>query len=344
MEHCSLENAERIANELLSGIGEYRFAWEGQSFAIGASIGLVPVVGDGQELSDVLKIADAACYAAKDAGRNRLHTYRPDDQALARQRGEMQWVARLTSALSAGRFHLYAQPIFSVHDEASANECYELLLRMEDEQGELILPGTFLPAAERFGLARQLDQWVVSAGLEWLSRHPQLLARADFLSINLSGQSLGHEEFARFLIGELQQNRIAASKLCFEITETAVISNLDSARRFLLSLQQLGCRLALDDFGSGLSSFAYLKTPPVNFVKIDSQFIKDIIDDPIDKAMVRPINEIAHVMGIRTIAEFVEHKEILAILREIGVDMAQGSALGRPAPIDDLVNRSISTA
>ena len=337
MEHCSLANAERIANSLLHEIGKYRFVWEGQSFSIGASLGVVPVLTGEQEFGEVLKAADAACYAAKDAGRNRVFVYHPDDQELAHRRGEMQWVTRLSNALAENRFRLFAQAIYPVQQHTRSPNCYEVLLRMEGECGELVLPGAFLPAAERFGLSQQVDHWVVAVVLHWLASHPDASARVDFLSVNLSGQSLSNTAFTEFLIAELTRNHVAANKLCFEITETAVISNLSTAKLFLRELRELGCRIALDDFGSGLSSFAYLKALPVDFIKIDGLFVKDIEQDAIDKAMVASINDIGHIMGIHTIAEFVENDAILAILASIGVDMAQGYGLGRPLPIDDVV-------
>lgn len=325
-----MHEAERVANALRRTIEDFRFVWEKQVFGIGVSIGVVPIQGAGQTVSSILSAADAACYAAKDRGRNRIHIYHEGDVELARRHGEMRWVTRIQTALEENRFELARQPIVSLSDSADADSHYELLLRMRDEDGDIVLPDAFLPAAERYNLSVRLDRWVVREAFRLLTSDPKHLERLFLCSINLSGVSLADEDFLIFVTTELASTGLPPGKVCFEITETAAIANLSGAMRFMEVLRRVGCRFALDDFGSGLSSFAYLKSLPVDFLKIDGVFVKDIIEDPIDRELVRSINEIGHVMGKRTIAEFVESKEILAVLGEIGVDYVQGFELGKP--------------
>ncbi len=339
LENCSLQQAYRVADELRKTIEEFRFVWEDKSFNVGASIGLVPVTGEGQTIGTVLAAADAACYAAKDSGRNRIHVYHEADTELVARKGEMQWVTRTQQALNEDRFCLYYQRI-ELTRGTSPRLHYEVLLRMLDENGGIILPGAFLPAAERYNLMPRLDRWVVRETLSRLGAHPQHLAELSECAINLSGLSLADEGFADFVMEALRSSAVPAEKICFEITETAAISNLASARRFLKTLKALGCRFALDDFGSGLSSFAYLKTLPVDYLKIDGVFIKDVVDDPIDLAMVRSINDIGHVMGKKTIAEFVESRQIRECLEALGVDYLQGYHIARPRPIEYLFSSS----
>jgi diguanylate cyclase (GGDEF)-like protein len=330
LEHCSMHVAERVANALRRTIEDFRFAWEKQVFGIGVSIGVVPIQGLGQSVSSILSAADAACYAAKDRGRNRIHIYHEGDVELARRHGEMRWVNRIQTALEENRFELARQPIVSLSTTAGADTHYELLLRMRDEDGNIVLPEAFLPAAERYNLSVKLDRWVVREAFRLLTRDPDHLEQLFLCSINLSGVSLADEDFLIFVTTELASTGLPPGKVCFEITETAAIANLPGAMRFIEVLRRIGCRFALDDFGSGLSSFAYLKSLPVDFLKIDGVFVKDIAEDPIDRELVRSINEIGHVMGKRTIAEFVESQEILTALNEIGVDYAQGFELGKP--------------
>ena len=330
LEDCSMHVAERVANALRRTIEDFRFAWQKQVFGIGVSIGVVPIQGLGQTVSSILSAADAACYAAKDRGRNRIHIYHEGDVELARRHGEMRWVTRIQTALEENRFELARQPIVPLSASAREDTHYELLLRMRDEDGNIVLPDAFLPAAERYNLSVKLDRWVVREAFRLLTRNPGHLENLFLCSINLSGVSLADEDFLIFVTTELASTGLPPSKVCFEITETAAIANLAGAMRFIEVLRRIGCRFALDDFGSGLSSFAYLKSLPVDFLKIDGVFVKDIVEDPIDRELVRAINEIGHVMGKRTIAEFVESKEILAALGEIGVDYAQGFELGKP--------------
>jgi diguanylate cyclase (GGDEF)-like protein/PAS domain S-box-containing protein len=338
MEHCSLDHARRVATSLLKAIQDYQFLWEGQSFRVSASIGLVAITETTPNLTELLKMADAACYLAKDKGRNRIHVYYAEDAEVAQRHGEMQWVARIYKAMEEDHFCLYAQSILPL--DGSTDTHYELLIRMEEAKGKLIPPGAFLPAAERYDLISKLDRWVIETAFRSLANNPAFFGQISFISINLSGQSLGEALILDFIITQLDESGIDGEKICFEITETAAISNLSTAIKFISTLKGLGCRFALDDFGSGLSSFAYLKNLPVDYLKIDGMFVKDIVDDPIDHAMVKSINEIGHVMGMQTIAEFVENDEIKGMLREIGVNYAQGYGIDKPMPFDELLARS----
>jgi diguanylate cyclase (GGDEF)-like protein/PAS domain S-box-containing protein len=330
LENCSLHVAERVANTLRRTIEDFRFVWEKQIFSIGVSIGVVPIQGPGQTVSSILSAADAACDAAKDHGRNRIHMYHEGDVELARRHGEMRWVTRIQTALEENRFELARQPIVPLIASAGADSHYELLVRMRDEDGDIVLPDAFLPAAERYNLSIKLDRWVVREAFRLLTQNQAHLDQLFLCSINLSGVSLADEDFLIFVTTEFASTGLPPGKICFEITETAAIANLSGAMRFIEVLRRIGCRFALDDFGSGLSSFAYLKSLPVDFLKIDGVFVKDIVENPIDRELVRSINQIGHVMGKRTIAEFVESREILAALKEIGVDYAQGFELGKP--------------
>jgi diguanylate cyclase (GGDEF)-like protein len=337
MEHCSLNQARRVANAMLRTLEDYRFIWNGNSFSIGASIGLVPITVNSTSITYLLSAADSACYAAKERGRHRISIYREGDEELAKRQGEMQWAARLPRALETNRFRLYYQPIRALNGVHSSGDHYELLLRMEDEEGQLILPGAFLPAAERYGFSNKLDRWVIRLAFDWLQKHNQQLDQLALCSINLSGHSLGEDAFLEDLVTLVKQSQIPPQKICFEITETAAITNLSNATRFIKTLKARGCQFALDDFGSGLSSFAYLKNLPVDFLKIDGLFVKDIANDPLDLALVKSINDIGHVMGKKTIAEFVENKAVREKLEAIGVDYGQGFSIGRPRPIEDML-------
>ena len=338
VEHCSLEQAQRVANALRQDIQAFQFSWEGQPFRIGVSIGMVAINETTPNFTELLKQADAACYMAKDLGRNRIHTYHPEDTDLAQRHGEMQWVNRINQALDDNRFCLYAQAIVPL--DGSDGTHYELLLRMVDEQGKIIPPGAFLPAAERYDLIGKLDVWVVQNAFTLLAAHPEFLKQVHFISINLSGPSLTNGVFLNTINTQLLESGIDASKICFEITETVAISNFSAALTFIDILKLVGCRFALDDFGSGLSSFGYLKKLPVDYLKIDGVFVKDIVEDPIDRAMVKSINDVGQVMGMQTIAEFVETDEIKSILEEIGVNYAQGYGIEKPRPLDELLSGS----
>ena len=337
LENCPPKFARRVADTLLQTIGSFQFPWDNKSFTVGASIGLVVVDDTSENINDVLVAADSACYAAKDHGRNRIHVYQPDDKELAERHGEMQWVIRIKRALEQDRFRLYAQTIEPVQRGVEQGKHYEVLVRLVDEDGGIVPPGAFLPAAERYNISTSIDRWVLQATLDWLRHHGDHLDELFLCSINLSGLSLGDKKFLDDVISDLPKSGVPPEKICFEITETAAISHLQTATHFIQSLRGLGCKFALDDFGSGLSSFAYLRNLPVDYLKIDGVFVKDMAEDPINLAMVKSINEVGHVMGKKTIAEFVEDDAILAKLAEIGVDYAQGYGIAKPGPIEEMI-------
>ncbi len=341
MEHCSLNQAHRVADAVLKAIMDYQFFWEGKVFRIGVSIGLVAITKATGTFTELFKQADAACYLAKDLGRNRIHVYHPEDTELAVRHGEMQWVGRINYALDENRFCLYAQPIVSLNGDELKH--FEVLVRMLGEEGEIIPPSVFLPAAERYNLIEKLDTWVVKHACIFLSEQPEFVKHIDFISINLSGPSLTNGDFLQTVMRNFREYGVSPNKICFEITETVAISNLEMATSFISVLKQEGCRFALDDFGSGVSSFGYLKNLQVNYLKIDGMFVRDIVSDPIDLAMVKSISDIGHVMGMETIAEFVENNEIESILRTIGVNYAQGYSLGKPVPLEVLINQLENT-
>lgn len=336
MEHCHLEQAQRVAETLRKLITDFRFFWEDRSFSIGVSIGLVAIHEASEGITGTLRAADNACYTAKEKGRNRIQVYREDDVELAKLHGEMQWVVRIPQALEEDRFQLSFQSIIALDGTKDTKGHYELLIRLKGEDGHIVRPGAFLPAAERYNLVEKIDRWVIARALNWLTLHPQHLEELFLCAINLSGQSLGNSEFLEFIEQCFQETGVPPEKICFEITETAAITNLSAATQFIKTLESGGCRFALDDFGSGLSSFAYLKNLPVQFLKIDGAFVKAIVDDNINHAMVRSINEIGQVMGKQTIAEFVENEAILERLRGMGINYAQGYGIDRPRPIEQM--------
>ena len=336
MENCPLAQSQRVAESFRAAIEEFQFVWDDKRFRIGASIGLVPINRGSASVTEVLQQADTACYAAKDLGRNRVHTYLREDEELVKRHGEMQWVTKIQAALETNQFCLYVQPIVPVIGARNRYEHYEVLIRMIDVNGNEVPPGAFLPSAERYNLAAQVDRWVVSTLLDWAEQNPREFARFDMCSVNLSGLTVADESFLGYVIEKLRAAQVPSSKLCFEITETAVISNLSQATRFISTLKDLGCFFTLDDFGSGLSSFAYLKNLPVDYLKIDGMFVRHIHTDPIDRALVRSINDVGKVMGKMTIAEFVENDDIMRVLADVGVDYAQGYGVGKPFPLSQL--------
>ena len=287
-----------------------------------------------KNINELLSQADVACYTAKDLGRNRSHIYHPDDAELSKRHSDILRVAGIKAALKQNRFHLYAQPIQPIDDSKRLLEPqrYELLLRMYDEDGYILLPGSFIPAAERYGLMGNIDRWVIQKAL---CNFEQLFNTSDdvMICINLSGNSLNDDGLLNFVKRQMHRSNIRPGQLCFEITETAVISNIAQASRFINEMKNLGCYFALDDFGSGLSSFTYLKHFPVDYLKIDGSFVRDIVNDATDHAMVSAINQVGHTLGIKTIAEFAESESIIDVLRELEVDYIQGYAVGRPKPL-----------
>jgi len=337
LDNCPLEQAARVAEQVRDAVKGIRFVWQYRSFSIGASIGVVGITADSQGAVAVLGAADAACYVAKDQGPNNIHVSYPHDLAIIRRRGEMRWIARLKNALEENRFTLYYQSIQALRPGSGTPLHHELLIRLLDAKDEIILPGAFVGAAERYQLMPQIDEWVVGHALRFLgeavARQPQL-ARHRF-GINLSGESLRDQRLLEVIRSTLAAQRVPPAMLYFEITETAAISNLGAAVEFMQGLRQLGCQLALDDFGSGMSSFSYLKHLPVDYLKIDGSFVRDMHNSAVDQTIVRAINSVGQQMGIRTIAEFVETRGVLEILREIGVDYAQGFGIALPQPLEE---------
>jgi diguanylate cyclase (GGDEF)-like protein/PAS domain S-box-containing protein len=341
LEDCSVEKAKQIADLLRQSVKDFRFLWESRTFEIGVSIGLVPISHDSGGITEVLSAADSACYVAKDHGRNRIHIYQPGDRAMAQRRGEMQWVHRLRQGLENNSFDLYCQAIVPLGEEASPSaRFYEILVRVQDE--DLVLPAAFIPAAERYHLMPSIDRWVIRTVFSMLEEHQARsggtgVSGSARFAINLSGQSLGDEKFLEFVMQQFAQHRISPANICFEITETAAIANLARARDFIARFKSMGCHFALDDFGSGLSSFGYLKSLSVDYLKIAGDFIEGMVEDPVDHAMVEAINQIGHVMGLTTIAESVENAPILNSIREMGVDYAQGLGIDTPKPLHQVL-------
>jgi diguanylate cyclase (GGDEF)-like protein/PAS domain S-box-containing protein len=332
LENCPLTRATQVADKIRQRVKDHRFAWQDKSFEIGASIGVVGISADNLDIASIMSAADVACYAAKDMGRNRVHVYEPTDAMLAERHGQMHWASRIVQALENQRMVLFQQPIFGLG--AEGGEHCEILVRMIDDNGVYVPPNAFIPAAERYNLMSKVDRWVIESVFRRMSsachvKHDKMVA------INLSGNSLADDELLAFIRQAGHEYGVDFQQICFEITETAAISNLSNATRFMTELRQEGCRFALDDFGSGLSSFGYLKNLPVDYVKIDGSFVKDMSTDPIDRAMVEAITRVAHVMQIRAIAEWVEDEPTLQLLKAMGVDFAQGYYLGKPKEVGD---------
>ena len=340
MEDCSIDQAKTIAETIRKKIEEFRFLWNGKHFKIGVSIGVVPITSASESISSILSAADTACYEAKDQGRNRVHIYNDDDQTLVRRSGEMQWVSRINQALDDENFLLDYQPIVPIKTSENPAPSFELLTRLQ-ENGKIIPPSNFIPAAERYNLATKIDRWVIQTTADWFLQNPDYHDYSYLCSINLSGCSLGDEDFFTFVMSQFQNGNLRPETICFEITETAAIANITSAIQFINNLKSLGCKFALDDFGSGFSSFAYLKTLPVDYLKIDGMFVRDIVNDKIAYAMVKSINEIGQVMGMQTIAEWVENKETLCLLKDIGVDYVQGFGISKPKPLSKSLPQNI---
>jgi diguanylate cyclase (GGDEF)-like protein/PAS domain S-box-containing protein len=326
-------------------IAELRFTWEAKLFVVNASIGVLSLADCLPTVADAMSAADQACYLAKDNGRNRVQSYRPDDQQMRARHGEMQWVERLNTALELDRFVLFAQEIRPIGSAASVDGVpeasrFELLLRLVETDGTLVAPMAFIPAAERYGLMPRIDRWVIANACKLLAQNHKRAGAVPICLINLSGASVSESGLAEFVREQLAQCGLPAQSIGFELTETAAIGNLTHASQMMNELRDLGCLIALDDFGSGMSSFAYLRSLPVDFLKIDGDFVKDMATDAIDFAVVEAIQSIARVMGIKTVAESVESEDILAALLLVGVDFAQGFHLGRPLPLLELLGRA----
>ena len=330
--NCSLDQTHRVLNKIRETLSEFRFAWNSKKHVVTVSTGIVAVDQDFNNQAGFLSAAQSACDMAKEAGRNRNHVYEAADDSMLVRQEEMLWVERINRALEEDRFLLFYQPIAPINADITEKH-FELLIRMKDEDGKLVPPGLFLPAVERYNLSTAIDRWVIQTTFSWLEAYEEFLELDYSWGINLSGQSVGDETMLQFISEQLDEKQIPPNKIYFEITETAAIANLSNATNFITTLRKKGCKIALDDFGSGLSSFAYLKNLPVDFLKIDGVFVKDMADDPIDYAMVKAINDVGHAMGKQTIAEFVENDQIVEKLKEIGIDYAQGYGIAKPVSL-----------
>jgi diguanylate cyclase (GGDEF)-like protein/PAS domain S-box-containing protein len=329
--HCPPAPALRIAESLRKAIVDFRFAWKNRSFTIGVSIGLVNLADGPHTLASALSAADAACYLAKDKGRNRVQVYRPEDSEVTLRRGEMEWVHRLHRALAEDRLCLYSQPMRAMHAPGPHTQHEELLVRLIDEQNELIPPIAFIPAAERYHLMPSIDRWVIRTAFRVIEERRAAGNAGGTYAINISGASIGDDQFLDYVRESFARFRIPHASICFEITETTAVTSLSKAAEFIGALREPGCRFALDDFGVGVSSFTYLKQLPVDYLKIDGSFVKNMLTDPVDAAMVEAIHRIGRVMGKQTIAESVETEATLDALRSVGVDYAQGNAIAPPS-------------
>lgn len=335
LHNCSEERGLRIADHIRDTVQKFLFEWQTRVFNIGISIGMVMITPESESTSQILAAADRACYSAKESGRNQVRLYRQDDNETSQRSIEMQWALRIPEALRRNRFKLYSQAIVRV-DRAAQPRGQEILLRMVDESNQLIFPDRFIPAAERYDLMPSVDRWVIKNALHWLNSQNSPPAPGSFFCINLSGRSIADPKFLDFLLEQIKACTICPSHICFEITETATIGSMANATRMIETLRERGCQFSLDDFGSGLCSFNYLKSLPVDSVKIDGSFVKNITTDKVARSIVFAINNIAQAMGMETIAEFVEDAEILEVLREIGVDYAQGYYFERPKPLSEV--------
>jgi diguanylate cyclase (GGDEF)-like protein len=341
LENCSIVDARRMSQELLDSINAFRFVHEDKIFGLGVSIGMVAITAQTPSVESLLSASDSACFAAKDNGRNRIHLFEPEDGELARRQGEMQWIARIKQALEENRFCLYCQPILPLAAEQHQPRYFEILLRKIGDEGKIIPPMAFIPAAERFHMMPAIDRWVIrhafSAYRRLLDRHGSEVQCV--FTINLSGVSLGDPELLDYIMDQLILHGVPPTGICFEITETAAIVNLAQTMELIKTLKEVGCGFLLDDFGSGMSSFAYLKNLPVDFIKIDGTFVRDIATNPIDLAMVQSIHGIARAMQIKTIAEFVESAAAMEMLRAMGVHYGQGYHLGKPIPVEQAIEQ-----
>jgi len=338
LENCDLDAARGIAQKVCDAVAGLRFEYEARQFHVGASIGLVPIDRRWDSAVAAQQAADSCCFAAKAAGRGRVNIYQENNKTLHHQQRQMHWSTRIEEAIEHDRFLLYAQPIKALGPQMQTGLHFEVLLRLKDDDGNIVLPGAFLPSAERYGLCPRLDRWVLSNVITWLQKQPEAMADIHMVAINVSGHSVSDPEFKAYVGQMLETCGLPPEKLCFEITETAAIGNIDDATQFFQVLHAYGAMIALDDFGTGTASMAYLRRLPIDYLKIDGQFVKDMASDKVDFAIVKSINEISHLVRKRTIAEFVENAAILDHLHAIGMDYAQGYHVGVPVPIAQIVD------
>lgn len=333
LKSTSLPKARLIAEALREAVEKFLFVWDNKRYSIGVSIGLVEICPFHQSVEQILAMADSACYLAKDQGRNRVHVFVETDKDMQFRQLEMQWVSSIKEALEQDQFFLVFQHIGSNANHSNRYH-YEILLRLINSQGNLCAPGQFLPAAERYNLMPNIDRWVIRHFFSWLHKHPEHMEQLDCASINLSTQSIGHEDFSSFLVHIFDEFKIPPSKICFEITEGMAITHLDNTQHFIKKFRSLGCRFALDDFGTGFSSYAYLRDLHIDFLKIDGMFIKNLVEDGVNTAMVKSIADVASAIGIETIAEFVETEKIKQKLTEIGISYSQGYHIHKPQKLE----------
>ena len=336
---CSIDKGMEIADNIRTNTENFRFVWVDRIHSVSISVGVTPIESNAlSSWAEALRLADGACQRAKENGRNRVELTDANDEQMQERYGEMEWINRLVSAFEGHGLLLFCQQIHAVNigEDSCAKNHYEILVRYEDEKGKLVPPGVFLPPAERYNLIGMLDRWVVRSTFEWLSKHPTELNNLGLCSINLSGASLGDDNMPNYIKSCFEQTQIDPHKICFEITETVAVTNLMKANEFIKDLKEIGCKFSLDDFGVGMSSFAYLKHMDVDYVKIDGSFVRNIVSDPIDKEMVRSINDIGHILGKQTVAEFCEDQDCYDVLKQLSVDYVQGYFIGKPEPIDQI--------
>ncbi|MCU4674551.1 ammonium transporter [Catenovulum sp. 2E275] len=333
--HCDIEKGQKVAENIRDKIESYRFNWEGKEFTVTTSIGVIPIDQYSNSVNDIIQLADAACYASKDLGRNNVYLYQPDDKEINARKSQVKWVSRINQALEQDKFKLYFQQIAPVNSLEKSLK-FEVLLRMHLDD-EIYMPGAFIPTAERYNLMHSIDQWVIKNSFKWLSENKGKLPKQLTCSINLSGESINKPELKNFIMAMLDKYSIDGGHIVFEITETIAISNLHKASDVMEQLRKVGIRFALDDFGSGLSSFGYLKSLPIDYLKIDGSFVKDINNNTFDQAMVDAINKIGHTMGLKTIVEYVSNAQVKSTLESIKVDYLQGYYIHKPSPIDNLL-------
>ena len=336
LENCELNEACRIAEGIVAAFREWQFTWAGRAFQIGISAGVVAVTPDCKNAQQLLTEADVACYTAKEQGRNRVYVYRKDGAYPSPHHAQMLMASSLRDALAENQFCLYGQPIVSLSEGNGIRRRYEVLLRMVERDHGIVLPGTFIPAAERYGLMAAIDRWVIENAFRAYDARDGSSDRVE-IAINLSGDSLSTDDLAKFVLHQFATHNIRSERVCFEITETAAIQNLDHALQFIGEIKARGGRFALDDFGSGLSSFRYLRELPADYLKIDGSFVCNMSRNAHDRAVVAAINEVGHTLGIDTIAEHAHDAATVRSLRQMGVDYAQGYAFGAPAPLEQLL-------
>jgi len=330
---CPLDKARQIADDVLRAIAEYRFVWKDRIFSVGVSIGIVEITGECNSLEEIMNAADSACYVAKKQGDTHIHVYSSHDEAVARSRGEIHWLQRLQAALRDGFFELYVQPIEPARPGGvTTGPAMEVFVRLHDE-GQAIAPAEFFPAAERYRLMSMIDRWVLGSALAALTAGAIRLPPGRSLAINISAQTLADPAFLEFVVDELDRTGVAPSQMCFEVAESSVVGNVEQARRFVEVLHGMGCSFALDDFGTDLGGFANLKSLPMDYLKIDGSFMRDLGRDSVNQAMVNAVVGMARTLNFRLVAEQVEDVAVLEAARAMGIDFVQGHAVGRPRPL-----------